>query len=48
VRLKIIVHINAEFLGGQILDVTNRREDGVIRPEILIDRLGLGGRFYDY
>ena len=44
VLFEIVVDVHAELALGQIADVTHRRDDFVIAPEIFIDGLRFGGR----
>ena len=46
-RLEVVLDIDIQTLRGQIADVAHRGLDLVIRAQVLIDRLGLGGRLDD-
>ena len=43
--LEIVVDVDTQLALGEIADVSHRRDDFIIAPEILVDRLRLGGRF---
>jgi hypothetical protein len=47
VHRKVFVGSDAAVLGRQVADVAEAREHGEVVAKILVDRLGLGGRFYD-
>ena len=44
---EILVGANRAVLGGQIADMAIGGKDGEVLAQILVDRLGLGGRFDD-